>query len=334
MSPELMASVVLPTYNRKESLRRTLDGLARQTYPCDQWEAVIVSDGSTDGTDAFLTEYAATAPFTLRPIFQANAGPSRARNRGIQEARGEVVVFLDDDVEPAPDFLATHLRHYEDKGHIAVIGPLLPDPERRNVESVWIGWEHAMLEKQYHAFYTGEWATAGPNHFYSGNASVRRADLLHVGSFDESFTRQEDVEMAYRLERECGVTFAFDASARALHRPLRTWESWLDIPFAYGRLDVVRARRGIVGWGLIENSFVSRSRPTRMIAWLVLALPALRASIRALLRMAAAAAYRIRRDRVAFGALSVMYNVHYLEGARAEMGNKREFVNVLRGHYP
>src|SRR5579871_3087260 len=96
-------SVVIPTYNRKESLRRTLDGLARQTYPFSEFEVVVVSDGSTDGTAEMLAQYMQTAPYALCAITQANGGPSRARNRGIREARYDVIVFLDDDVEPVPE---------------------------------------------------------------------------------------------------------------------------------------------------------------------------------------------------------------------------------------
>src|SRR5579871_5778539 len=99
-------SVVVPTYNRKDSLRRTLDGLAKQTYPFADFEVVVVSDGSTDGTTEMLADYVKTAPYSLRSVLQANGGPSKARNRGIQEAQHEVIVFLDDDVEPVTEFLS------------------------------------------------------------------------------------------------------------------------------------------------------------------------------------------------------------------------------------
>ena len=248
-------------------------------------------------------------------------------------------MFVDDDVEPAPEFLAAHLYHHEKNGapegaRVAVIGPLLSDPARRAEEPVWIGWEHAMLEKQYAAFESGVWPSAGPNHFYSGNASVRRGALLRVGGFDESFTRQEDVELATRLASVCGVHFVFDAAARGVHRPRRSWKSWLNIPFAYGRLDVVRARRGSAGWELVRSGFAARSRPTRAVARLILSLPVLSVAIRASLRAIAVAAYRLHRDRLAYGVLSVIYNAHYLEGAKAEMGNKRDFFGVLRGEFP
>ena len=95
---------------------------------------------------------------------------------------------------------------------------MLPDPAFAGREPAWIAWEHAMLEKQYTAWRTGEWQGCGPHHFYSGNASLRREHLIAVGGFDEQFPRQEDVELAVRLERQRGVQFVYDA-AGAGHPP-------------------------------------------------------------------------------------------------------------------
>lgn len=323
-------SVIIPTFNRRDSLRVTLDGLARQTFPAEQFEVLVVSDGSTDGTDEWLREYASQAPYALRPFTQANAGPARARNRGIQEARGEVVVFLDDDVEPMPDFLAAHAAHHRsDSDKEVVIGPMSPDPKRRAEEPPWIGWEHAMLQKQYENWRTGVWDGCGPHHFYSGNASVRRAHLLAVGGFDEAFTRQEDVELAFRLERACGVRFLFDAQADGLHRPARRFASWLAVPYAYGQLDVVRARRGDVSWDRVRHGYRDRNPATRALASLVLAAPWLSRPARATLRGLAQVLHRLHLSRPAFAALSVLYNVHYLEGVRAELGTRAALRRVL-----
>jgi glycosyltransferase involved in cell wall biosynthesis len=245
-------SVIVPTYNRCESLRITLDALQRQDFPRERFEVVVVSDGSTDGTEAFLRDYAAASPMTLRPIFQQNGGPARARNRGIQEARNEIVLFIDDDVEPLPGFLSAHAAHHADDDCVVVIGPMSPDPARARQEPVWVAWEHAMLGKQYESFASGAWPTAGPHHFYTGNSSLRRAHLLAVGGFDESFKRQEDVEMAYRMQRQCGVRFVFDSAPDGIHRPQRAFASWLKVAYEYGRLDVVRAGRGDVSWALLR----------------------------------------------------------------------------------
>jgi glycosyltransferase involved in cell wall biosynthesis len=329
MSEQVFLSVVIPTFNRKESLQKTLDGLARQTYLQSQFEAVVVSDGSTDGTDQMLAEYARTAPYTLRPISQPNGGPARARNHGIREACGEVVVFLDDDVEPAPEFLAVHAAHHRTQKTTVVIAPMLPDPALLWQEPPWIAWEHAMLEKQYTAWRTGEWEGCGPHHFYSGNASLRRAHLLAAGGFDEQFPRQEDVELAVRLEKQCGVQFVYEPKARGIHRPQRRFASWLAVPFAYGQLDVVRARRGDVSWDVVRHGYHARNRLTRLLARAVIAAPGLGKPLRGLLLPAAKSAYRLRRAGPAFAALSVIYNLRYLEGAGQEIGSRADLQRLL-----
>ena len=106
MTPEL--SVVVPTYNRKETLSRVLEGLAAQTLARASYEVIVVDDGSCDGTGAFLKEY--SAPFRFEALLQANTGPAGARNRAIRAAAGEIVVFLGDDTVPEEDFLDVHLR--------------------------------------------------------------------------------------------------------------------------------------------------------------------------------------------------------------------------------
>src|SRR6266498_3763264 len=93
-------SVVIPTYDRCEALARTLGALARQTLPAKDFEVVVVVDGSRDDTRAVLEML--ETPFALRWLWQENLGRSAARNAGIRAARADVVVFVDDDVEPAP----------------------------------------------------------------------------------------------------------------------------------------------------------------------------------------------------------------------------------------
>ena len=326
---QVSVSVILPTFNRRDSLRVTLDGLAQQDLAAI-WEAVIVSDGSTDGTAEMVREYQKTAPFSLRFIEQTNAGPARARNRGIQEASGEIIVFIDDDVEPFPTFLSRHFAHHETATDQAVIGPMLPDPKRRSAEPVWIAWEHAMLEKQYRAWRTGEWKGVGAHHFYSGNASLRREHLEAVGGFNETFGRQEDVELAVRLETERGIQFCYDADAIGIHRPLRSFAGWLKVPFAYGSLDVTRAKNdGGRTWERVQHGYHSRNRATRLIADICLAFPTLSLPLRTALLGAAQSLYTIHQDSAALAALSVLYNVHYLEGAASVLGSSSALYQIL-----
>lgn len=327
-------SVVIPTYNRRESLQITLDGLGKQILPPENWEVLVISDGSSDDTDAFLTAYVQTAPFRLRPFFQENSGPARARNRGIKEAQGQVVVFLDDDVEPVPDFLSVHHEHHVKNERVVVIGPLSPDPARQNTEPLWIAWEHAMLQKQYDAFASGEWPRAGPNHFYSGNASVRRTWLNAVNGFDETFTRQEDVEMAYRMEKVCHVQFVFEPAALGLHRPLRSLKSWLNVPFAYGGLDVIRAQKYESEWEIVRHGWTRRSRLTQVVSLVALTAPFLWPGLQKGLMGGAKIAAKAGRRNAAIAALSVVQNVRYLAGANQELGDTSALLRLAWKNVP
>jgi len=92
-------SVVIPTYNRLDSLKRVLVGLTNQLFSNTKFEVVVVSDGAEDGTNDYLNSLKTS--FSLRPIFQKNAGVAAARNAGIRAASGDLILFLDDDVLPA-----------------------------------------------------------------------------------------------------------------------------------------------------------------------------------------------------------------------------------------
>ncbi|OBG70326.1 hypothetical protein A9X05_03810 [Mycobacterium sp. E3298] len=97
-------SIIIPAYNVERYITRTLDSLARQTDP--RFETLIVDDGSTDGTAAAVQAFLAEGSLPgARLIRTRNGGVSRARNRGLQEAQGEYVVFLDGDDEVEPELV-------------------------------------------------------------------------------------------------------------------------------------------------------------------------------------------------------------------------------------
>lgn len=276
---------------------------------------VVVSDGSSDGTTEMVTQYAQTSPYLLRVFSQPNGGPSKARNRGIEEARNDIIVFIDDDVEPTPEFLSCHAAHHREDAKITVLGPMSPDPSRAGDEPAWIAWEHAMLQKIYDMFRPGgEYAgqLAGPHHFYSGNASLRREWLVAVGGFDVNYSRQEDVELAVRLQRQCGVHFVFDFRAEGKHRPQRSFDSWLRIPNAYGTLDAQRVRAGLLSWSEVEANINKRNVGTRFLTRVCAKFPVILPGIVGLLRRSVTPLYRAGNRSSALAALSAVYNVIYV----------------------
>src|SRR5262245_4570156 len=101
-------SVVIPTYARPASLERVLHSLCAQTLPGRDYEVIVSIDGCEDRTREALTRFA--APYALQWIWRPKSGRASACNAGIRVARGELVILLDDDMEPAPHFLAAHAR--------------------------------------------------------------------------------------------------------------------------------------------------------------------------------------------------------------------------------
>ncbi len=138
-------SIILPTYNRLERLQHVIAGLEQQTYPLDDVDVIVVSDGSTDGTSDYL--HRLSSPLRITMVAQPNSGPSVARNNGIAHATGDIVVFLDDDVVPTQRWLAEHMRIHEHQPNTVVLGPMLSPPGF--AMQPWVRWEQAMLMKQY-----------------------------------------------------------------------------------------------------------------------------------------------------------------------------------------
>ena len=86
------ASIIIPTFNRLARLKTVITALEQQTIPLDDFEVIVISDGSSDGTDEYLQSY--TQPLKLRAYFQKNQGPAAARNLGVSQATGEIVDLL------------------------------------------------------------------------------------------------------------------------------------------------------------------------------------------------------------------------------------------------
>ncbi len=317
-------SVVIPTYNRRDLLGRVLVALAAQTTTAT-FEVVVVSDGSTDGTDDYLRS--GTTPLPVVTVMQANSGPAAARNAGLLAARAAIVLFVDDDVVPAPDLVEQHLRaHRRSDGDTVVIGPMLtPDDARL---SPWVAWEQQQLYKQYDAMRDGVYECSF-RQFYTGNASVPRQRVIDVGMFDTAFRRSEDVELAFRLH-EAGMSFRFVPEARGFHYAERSFESWVATPTAYGRNDVefIEAGRSWVA-GSLPVEFAARNPLIKMLARLCVPRPRLAGAATAVLRRLGTS--RVVPAAVRQHALSGLFNLAYYSGVAAGLGSGERFVRFIKG---
>ena len=262
------ASIIIPTFNRLGRLKAVIGALEEQTEPLNEFEVIVISDGSSDGTDEYLQGY--TQPLHLKAQFQTNKGPAAARNLGIAEAVGEIVIFIDDDVVPAPELVREHLQTHEvDHGdNQVVLGPMLTPLDTKL--SPWTQWEQEMLMKQYSAMDAGDWLPTA-RQFYTGNSSIARRHLVASGGFDASLRRAEDVELAYRLEL-AGLRFIYQPRAIGYHYPLRSYRSWTQIAYDYGRNDVLFHQLKGHDWVLpiMAWEFKKRHLWTRILVWVCL----------------------------------------------------------------
>jgi glycosyltransferase involved in cell wall biosynthesis len=309
-------SVVVPTYNRLARLRHVITALEQQAYPADAYEVIVISDGSTDGTDAYLETY--RSAMRLRWLPQVNKGPAAARNAGVQKAIGEYIVFIDDDVVPEPQLLEEHARSHREAGRdVVVLGPLLT-PESFKM-TPWVSWEQDMLMKQYNALLRGDWqATA--RQFYTGNASLRRSHVVAAGGFDENFRRAEDIELAYRLA-DNGLEFVFNIQAAGMHFADRSYRAWLDAAYTYGRNDVIFVRDRNQKWLLptIRQEFLGRHFLIRSLVRLCKGRPRPTWLASSALKLAADVATLLRAGAIERTVYSGLFNLQYYNGLFNEL---------------
>jgi glycosyltransferase involved in cell wall biosynthesis len=128
----MRVTVAIPTYNRAELLRQTLAGIARQDYPPDQFEVLVIDNNSRDHTAEVVASFARAHP-APRHLLETAQGLDYARNRAIAEAAGQIIVFADDDILVAPDWIAQITAPFAraDAATVGAVGgeviPIFPD---------------------------------------------------------------------------------------------------------------------------------------------------------------------------------------------------------------
>ena len=202
-------SIVIPTYERREVVLRTVAALAGQSF--DDFEAIVVVDGSTDGSASALR--ALSTPFPLRVLEQPNNGAGAARNAGAEVAAGEILLFLDDDMEADPAMLAEHDRSQRE-GADLVIGdlPLHPGSPRNVLSSGVASWARSRRDRL--AASPGDIPLAD---LLTGQMSIASEAFERLGGFDASFTRDgafggEDIDFGYRVQK-AGLRVRFNPAA-------------------------------------------------------------------------------------------------------------------------
>ena len=233
-------SVVVPTYQRGDSLARCLDALVVQTMDRNRFEVIVVDDGSARPPREAVAR--AAASIDVRMIEQSNAGPASARNAGARAARGDYVVFTDDDCCPDPGWLraidAIAARH---PGR-AIGGRVM----NALGDGLYSTASQLLIEFLYDYFNVDD---TGGRFFITSNLAVPTRSFHDIGGFDVSFplAAAEDRDLCDRW-REAGLEMVYCDDAVVHHAHALGLRSFCRQHFNYGRgafhLQCARTKRG------------------------------------------------------------------------------------------
>lgn len=218
-APPIKVTVAIPTYNRADFLRQTLTGIVAQHFPREHFEILVIDNNSRDHTRAVVAEFAPANP-APRYLHEAKQGLDFARNRAIAEARGEIIVFGDDDILVQPDwlaqmavpFLADHARRIGAVGGEVI--PVFPDglPD-------WVREWHAPL-----AFREGTGPIEAKHSPMGANLALPKWVFEQLGPFHTALDRAAgnyfsggDSEMIRRV-RQAGLEVWFAPGAAVRHQ--------------------------------------------------------------------------------------------------------------------
>lgn len=201
-APTPDVSVVIPTFERSESLKRLLHSLADSDLGGLDMEVLVVDDGSADATPDVL----AAAPLPVVQLRQMNSGPAVARNRGWRAASGPLVLFLDDDVVVTPDAVRRLVATASSADAVGARIEPLGNP------GIIAGFMHVEGLSD-HKVVGGE-----VRYLVTAGAMFSRRVLEEVGGFDEAFpgAAGEDADLSFRLIG-AGRSIAVEPNALVLH---------------------------------------------------------------------------------------------------------------------
>ncbi|HEY2554942.1 MAG TPA: glycosyltransferase [Candidatus Cybelea sp.] len=234
-------SVVVCAYNARSTIRQCLDAATHLDYP--NYEVIVIDDGSTDGTGAMAGEFA------VRLIGTPNRGLSNARNTGLEAARGEIVVYLDSDAYPDPQWLKYLAAAFNDGDYAGVGGPNLAPPGLGRISDCFDnapgGPVHVLLSDR------------EAEHIPGCNMAFRRSRLAAIGGFDPALrVAGDDVDICWRLQAR-GWKLGFSPGALVWHHRRTTLRSYWKQQRGYGRAEALLERKwpekyngaGHLSWG-------------------------------------------------------------------------------------
>lgn len=218
----MKVSVIVPVYNGEKDIANCLKALINQNYPKENYEIIVVNDGSTDNTSKVVKKFK-----KVKLIQQEHKGPASARNLGAKYAKGEILLFTDSDCIPDKNWIKNMVEPFKDKAIVGVSGTY-KTLNKENLIARFVGYEieerHEKLEKEREIDFIGTYS-----------AGYRRDVFLKFGGFDETFpiASGEDPELSFRISK-AGFKMIFQPKAFVYHKHPDTLPKFLKQKFWRG----------------------------------------------------------------------------------------------------
>lgn len=203
-------SVIIPTYNRKDSLLRALDSLSRQTYPAECFEVIVVDDGSNDDTAGNFVQR--SYPFHLNYLRQVNQGATAARNHGAAHSQGEHLVFMDDDIVPGAATIRILIDELVLRQRTVVLGSLSLPSQLSATSPYARAVDQGRPDQRAEGFVPFQ-------ECLTGLLAINKTDFFNLGMFQDptgGWPNWDDIDFGYRAS-VAGFRFWRSASAVAEH---------------------------------------------------------------------------------------------------------------------
>ncbi|MCD6590358.1 MAG: glycosyltransferase [Candidatus Aenigmarchaeota archaeon] len=225
-----MISVIIPVYNGKETISKTLGSLLNQTYHKNKYEIIIVDDESTDGTPEVVKKYVKKYPKLIRFYRQKHKGPAAARNLGAKKAKGEILLFTDADCIPEREWIEEMVKPFKDKEIVGVQGRY-----RTRQKCLIAKFAQMEIDDRYNRMKKRKYI----DFIGTYSAGYRKDIFFKFGGFDESFpvASGEDPELSFKISKS-GYKMVFNDRAVVYHKHPNSLLSYLKQKFwrAYWRV--------------------------------------------------------------------------------------------------
>jgi cellulose synthase/poly-beta-1,6-N-acetylglucosamine synthase-like glycosyltransferase len=200
-----MISVIIPAYNAEKTIKRTLSALTNQNYR-DKYEVIVIDDGSIDDTIKIVSKFK-----NVKLISIKHSGPATARNVGVKNAKGNIILFTDADCVPSKNWIKNMIVPFKNKEIVGISGTY-KTLNKNSLIARFAGYEietrHEKLKKEKYIDFIGTYS-----------AAYRKNIFLKFGGFDESFqiASGEDPELSFKINK-AGLKMFFQPKAFVYHK--------------------------------------------------------------------------------------------------------------------